>query len=135
MLAFLLQFLAQLFLGVYISSCEWYQGPFFQSVALTFNNVTIHLVNFFFFFGICSYGRAKQRYSKNGKEKLNPGHHLASSAEAGALVSALLPFLSLGKAEVQSISPRIDGNTDNVKSQKDVYKRSEAKLEKRRRDT
>ncbi|KAH9711237.1 Folate transporter 1 [Citrus sinensis] len=59
----------------------------------------------YFFF----YGRAKQRYSKNGKEKLNPGHHLASSAEAGALVSALLPFLSLGKAEVQSISPRIDG--------------------------
>ncbi|KAH9711233.1 Folate transporter 1 [Citrus sinensis] len=58
----------------------------------------------YFFF----YGRAKQRYSKNGKEKLNPGHHLASSAEAGALVSALLPFLSLGKAEVQSISPRID---------------------------
>ncbi|KAH9663006.1 Folate transporter 1 [Citrus sinensis] len=59
----------------------------------------------YFFF----YGRAKQRYSKNGKEKLNTGHHLASSAEAGALVSALLPFLSLGKAEVQSISPRIDG--------------------------
>lgn len=73
------------------------------------------MVDFFFFFGICSYGRAKERYSENGKEKLNPGHHLASSAEAGALVSALLAFLSLGKAEVQSISPRIDGNTENVK--------------------
>lgn len=65
---------------------------FFQSIALTFKNVTIHFVNSFFFFnyffGICSYGRAKQRYSKNGEEKLSPGHHLASSAEAGALVSA-----------------------------------------------
>ncbi|KAK9230996.1 hypothetical protein WN943_021227 [Citrus x changshan-huyou] len=64
----------------------------------------------YFFF----YGRAKQRYSKNGKEKLNTGHHLASSAEAGALVSALLPFLSLGKAEVQSISPRIDAGCYNL---------------------
>ncbi|TXG59729.1 hypothetical protein EZV62_014302 [Acer yangbiense] len=37
----------------------------------------------YFFF----YGRAKQRYSKNGEEKLSPGLHLASAAEAGALVS------------------------------------------------
>ncbi|KAH7566345.1 hypothetical protein JRO89_XS08G0140900 [Xanthoceras sorbifolium] len=37
----------------------------------------------YFFF----YGRAKQRYSKNGEENLSPGLHLASAAEAGALVS------------------------------------------------
>ncbi|KAL6224559.1 hypothetical protein ACLB2K_003414 [Fragaria x ananassa] len=37
----------------------------------------------YFFF----YGRAKQRYSKNGDERLSPGLHLASAAEAGALVS------------------------------------------------
>ncbi|RVX16565.1 Folate transporter 1, chloroplastic [Vitis vinifera] len=37
----------------------------------------------YFFF----YGRAKQRYSKNGTQKLSPGLHLASAAEAGALVS------------------------------------------------
>lgn len=36
---------------------------------------------------LCSYGRAKQRYSKNREEKLSSGHHLASAAEAGALVS------------------------------------------------
>ena len=41
----------------------------------------------FVFFTICSYGRAKQRYSKNREEKLSPGLHLASAAEAGALVS------------------------------------------------
>ncbi|KAF2312347.1 hypothetical protein GH714_034317 [Hevea brasiliensis] len=35
----------------------------------------------YFFF----YGRAKQRYSKNRDEKLSPGLHLASAAEAGAL--------------------------------------------------
>lgn len=36
---------------------------------------------------ICSYDRAKQRYSKNKGEKLSPGAHLASAAEAGAMVS------------------------------------------------
>ena len=39
----------------------------------------------------CSYGRAKQRYSDSGKKDLSPGLHLASAAEAGALVS-LRPF-------------------------------------------
>ncbi|WRX09791.1 hypothetical protein QQP08_002278 [Theobroma cacao] len=34
-----------------------------------------------------NYGRAKQRYSKNREEKLSPALHLASAAEAGALVS------------------------------------------------
>lgn len=38
---------------------------------------------------LCSYGRAKQRYSKNRDEQLSPGLHLASAAEAGALVSIL----------------------------------------------
>lgn len=36
---------------------------------------------------ICSYDRAKQRHSKNKEGKLSPGLHLASAAEAGALVS------------------------------------------------
>lgn len=36
---------------------------------------------------ICSYDRAKRRYSKSGEGKLSPGLHLASAAEAGALVS------------------------------------------------
>ena len=39
----------------------------------------------------CSYGRAKQRYSDSGKKDLSPSLHLASAAEAGALVS-LRPF-------------------------------------------
>lgn len=41
----------------------------------------------FLFFSICSYGRAKERYSKDRDKQLSPGLHLASAAEAGALVS------------------------------------------------
>jgi len=37
---------------------------------------------------LCSYGRAKQRYARGrDDEKLSPALHLASAAEAGALVS------------------------------------------------
>lgn len=37
---------------------------------------------------LSSYGRAKQRYARGrDDEKLSPGLHLASAAEAGALVS------------------------------------------------
>ncbi|KAJ0040509.1 hypothetical protein Pint_28381 [Pistacia integerrima] len=43
----------------------------------------------YFFF----YGRAKQRYSKNGEEKLSPGLHLASAAEAGGLVMIQFSFM------------------------------------------
>ncbi|KAH9663009.1 Folate transporter 1 [Citrus sinensis] len=83
--------------------------PTYKNTAHAILTISRLEVCFFPLLLLLLYGRAKQRYSKNGKEKLNTGHHLASSAEAGALVSALLPFLSLGKAEVQSISPRIDG--------------------------
>ncbi|KDO71034.1 hypothetical protein CISIN_1g047764mg [Citrus sinensis] len=55
----------------------------------------------YFFF----YGRAKQRYSKNGKEKLNPGHHLASSAEAGALVCLCTNPVWLVKTRLQLQTP------------------------------
>lgn len=51
----------------------------------------------YFFF----YGRAKQRYSKNGEEKLSPGHHLASSAEAGALVCLCTNPVWLVKTRLQ----------------------------------
>lgn len=39
---------------------------------------------------VCSYGRAKERYSKDREKQLSAGLHLASAAEAGALVSLLL---------------------------------------------
>ncbi|ESR38844.1 Folate transporter 1 [Citrus sinensis] len=55
----------------------------------------------YFFF----YGRAKQRYSKNGKEKLNTGHHLASSAEAGALVCLCTNPVWLVKTRLQLQTP------------------------------
>lgn len=55
----------------------------------------------YFFF----YGRAKQRYSKNGEEKLSPGHHLASSAEAGALVCLCTNPVWLVKTRLQLQTP------------------------------
>jgi hypothetical protein len=39
------------------------------------------------FFYTCSYDKAKRRYARSREEKLSPGLHLASAAEAGALVS------------------------------------------------
>jgi len=41
----------------------------------------------------CSYDKAKQRYARNREGKLSPGLHLASAAEAGALVSEKIPML------------------------------------------
>ncbi|KAK0604681.1 hypothetical protein LWI29_018166 [Acer saccharum] len=55
----------------------------------------------YFFF----YGRAKQRYSKNGEEKLSPGLHLASAAEAGALVCLCTNPLWLVKTRLQLQTP------------------------------
>ncbi|XP_015889865.3 folate transporter 1, chloroplastic isoform X2 [Ziziphus jujuba] len=55
----------------------------------------------YFFF----YDRAKQRYSKNREEKLSPGHHLASAAEAGALVSFCTNPVWLVKTRLQLQNP------------------------------
>ncbi|XVF17958.1 hypothetical protein REPUB_Repub10bG0169900 [Reevesia pubescens] len=55
----------------------------------------------YFFF----YGRAKQRYSKNREEKLSPGLHLASAAEAGALVSLCSNPIWLIKTRLQLQTP------------------------------
>ncbi|XP_012072876.1 folate transporter 1, chloroplastic isoform X2 [Jatropha curcas] len=55
----------------------------------------------YFFF----YGRAKQRYSKNRDEKLSPGLHLASAAEAGALVSLCTNPIWLVKTRLQLQTP------------------------------
>ncbi|XVE87359.1 hypothetical protein DITRI_Ditri18aG0111200 [Diplodiscus trichospermus] len=55
----------------------------------------------YFFF----YGRAKQRYSKNREEKLSPGLHLASAAEAGALVSLCTNPIWLIKTRLQLQTP------------------------------
>ncbi|XP_022775364.1 folate transporter 1, chloroplastic isoform X2 [Durio zibethinus] len=55
----------------------------------------------YFFF----YGRAKQRYSKNREEKVNPGLHLASAAEAGALVSLCTNPIWLIKTRLQLQTP------------------------------
>ncbi|KAG4125375.1 hypothetical protein ERO13_D10G091500v2 [Gossypium hirsutum] len=55
----------------------------------------------YFFF----YGRAKQRYSKNREEKLSSGHHLASAAEAGALVSLCTNPIWLIKTRLQLQNP------------------------------
>ncbi|XWS42108.1 hypothetical protein CRYUN_Cryun17cG0140500 [Craigia yunnanensis] len=51
------------------------------------------------------YGRAKQRYSKNREEKLSPGLHLASAAEAGVLVSLCTNPIWLIKTRLQLQSP------------------------------
>ncbi|KAB2604418.1 hypothetical protein D8674_039962 [Pyrus ussuriensis x Pyrus communis] len=55
----------------------------------------------YFFF----YGRAKQRYSKNREEQLSPGLHLASAAEAGALVSLCTNPIWLVKTRLQLQTP------------------------------
>ncbi|KAK8673250.1 hypothetical protein V6N13_111599 [Hibiscus sabdariffa] len=55
----------------------------------------------YFFF----YDRAKQRYSRNGEEKLSPGFHLAAAAEAGALVSLCTNPIWLIKTRLQLQSP------------------------------
>ncbi|KAJ4723530.1 Folate transporter 1, chloroplastic [Melia azedarach] len=52
-----------------------------------------------------SYSRAKQRYSKNGEEKLSPGHHLASAAEAGGLVCLCTNPVWLVKTRLQLQTP------------------------------
>ncbi|KAK8663960.1 hypothetical protein V6N13_083765 [Hibiscus sabdariffa] len=51
------------------------------------------------------YGRAKQRYSKNKEEKLSSGLHLASAAEAGALVSLCTNPIWLIKTRLQLQNP------------------------------
>ncbi|XP_059435744.1 folate transporter 1, chloroplastic isoform X2 [Corylus avellana] len=55
----------------------------------------------YFFF----YDRAKQRYSKNKGEKLSPGEHLASAAEAGALVCFCTNPIWLVKTRLQLQTP------------------------------
>ncbi|CAM8948563.1 unnamed protein product [Rhodiola kirilowii] len=55
----------------------------------------------YFFF----YSRAKERYSKNREEKLTPGLHLASAAEAGALVSLCTNPIWLVKTRLQLQTP------------------------------
>ncbi|GMY12138.1 folate transporter 1, chloroplastic-like isoform X2 [Fagus crenata] len=55
----------------------------------------------YFFF----YDRAKQRHSKNKEEKLSPGLHLASAAEAGALVCLCTNPIWLVKTRLQLQTP------------------------------
>lgn len=55
----------------------------------------------YFFF----YGRAKQRYSKNREEKLSADLHLASAAEAGALVCLCTNPIWLVKTRLQLQTP------------------------------
>ncbi|KAL2966475.1 hypothetical protein AAZX31_16G119200 [Glycine max] len=52
-----------------------------------------------------SYDRAKQRYARNREEKLSPGLHLASAAEAGALVSFFTNPVWLVKTRLQLQTP------------------------------
>ncbi|KAG6700928.1 hypothetical protein I3842_08G137900 [Carya illinoinensis] len=55
----------------------------------------------YFFF----YDRAKQRHSKSKEEKLSPGLHLASAAEAGALVCLCTNPIWLVKTRLQLQTP------------------------------
>lgn len=55
----------------------------------------------YFFF----YDRAKQRYARSREEKLSPGLHLASAAEAGALVSLFTNPVWLVKTRLQLQTP------------------------------
>ncbi|KAI4314811.1 hypothetical protein L6164_027680 [Bauhinia variegata] len=55
----------------------------------------------YFFF----YDKAKQRYARNGYEKLSPGLHLASAAEAGALVCLCTNPVWLVKTRLQLQTP------------------------------
>ncbi|GMN29306.1 hypothetical protein TIFTF001_002389 [Ficus carica] len=61
---------------------------------------TVSWALYFFF-----YDRAKQRYSRNREEKLSPGHHLASAAEAGALVCLCTNPIWLVKTRLQLQNP------------------------------
>ncbi|XP_010465604.1 PREDICTED: folate transporter 1, chloroplastic-like isoform X2 [Camelina sativa] len=55
---------------------------------------------------VSSYGRAKQRYAKGREdEKLSPGLHLASAAEAGALVCLCTNPIWLVKTRLQLQTP------------------------------
>ncbi|XP_004509320.1 folate transporter 1, chloroplastic isoform X2 [Cicer arietinum] len=55
----------------------------------------------YFFF----YDKAKRRYAKNREEKLSPGLHLASAAEAGALVCLCTNPVWLVKTRLQLQTP------------------------------
>ncbi|KAM2099773.1 hypothetical protein ACFX1T_027007 [Malus domestica] len=55
----------------------------------------------YFFF----YGRAKERYSKDREKQLSAGLHLASAAEAGALVSLCTNPIWLVKTRLQLQTP------------------------------
>ncbi|XP_022133344.1 folate transporter 1, chloroplastic isoform X2 [Momordica charantia] len=55
----------------------------------------------YFFF----YGRAKERYSDNGRKNLSPSLHLASAAEAGALVCFCTNPVWLVKTRIQLQNP------------------------------
>ncbi|XP_038718857.1 folate transporter 1, chloroplastic isoform X2 [Tripterygium wilfordii] len=61
---------------------------------------TVSWALYFFF-----YGRAKERYSRNRSEALSPGLHLASAAEAGALVSLCTNPIWLVKTRLQLQTP------------------------------
>uniref|UniRef100_A0A0R0KZK7 Uncharacterized protein n=1 Tax=Glycine max TaxID=3847 RepID=A0A0R0KZK7_SOYBN len=52
-----------------------------------------------------SYDRAKQRYARNREGKLSPGLHLASAAEAGAIVSFFTNPVWLVKTRLQLQTP------------------------------
>ncbi|XP_029129900.1 folate transporter 1, chloroplastic-like [Cajanus cajan] len=53
----------------------------------------------------CSYDKAKKRYARNRDGKLSPGLHLASAAEAGALVSLCTNPVWLVKTRLQLQTP------------------------------
>lgn len=103
MLVSLLQLLGQLFLGVCISFCKFLLNGICCFIMIFICPRTVGFIQYFsskFLFCICSYGRAKDRYSRNGEEKLSPGFHLASAAEAGALVSTS-PYYNCSALVVQ----------------------------------
>uniref|UniRef100_A0A9I9CD09 Folate transporter 1, chloroplastic n=1 Tax=Cucumis melo TaxID=3656 RepID=A0A9I9CD09_CUCME len=58
-----------------------------------------------FYPAVLGYGRAKQRYSDSGKKDLSPSLHLASAAEAGALVCFCTNPVWLVKTRMQLQSP------------------------------
>ncbi|XP_028774660.1 folate transporter 1, chloroplastic-like isoform X2 [Neltuma alba] len=51
------------------------------------------------------YDKAKQRYARNREEKLSPGYHLASAAEAGTLVCLCTNPVWLVKTRMQLQNP------------------------------
>jgi solute carrier family 25 folate transporter 32 len=65
----------------FINSKDCLSSPFFTSPATFLGDF---IPSFFY---TCSYDKAKRRYARSREEKLSPGLHLASAAEAGALVS------------------------------------------------